>query len=144
VLDHRQLGLSGARGEKIDTARTLLVAEVMADLEDSYPLGRLIEALDIPRANDVSRGDRAQEMLAVWRFYPPEFIAYAYAHPPAWHKLVEPTRWGVGADEVVAFFRGCIETGGNWPSVARLRGRFGRASNHRPDADKAEGQGALL
>jgi hypothetical protein len=144
MLDHRQLGLGSARDEKIDTARMLLVAEVMAELKDSYPFERLIAALDIPSANDVPRYERAAEMMAVREFYSDSFLQLAYRYPPPWHLLIRPPRWGVAGAEVEHYLGSHFEAKGSWPTVDALQVRFGRASNHRPDAAKNEDQGALL
>lgn len=145
-LDFRQIRLGGSRGEKVDTARMLLVAEALYQLAGmpTWPLERLAEIFDIPTTNEVPRIERATEALNVWGHYPREFLEFAYRYPPAWHLLTEPTRWeDVDRDEVVAYFQQCMEQRGSWPTIGALRARFGRTSNHRPEAEKTPGQDQL-
>jgi hypothetical protein len=152
-LDFKQLPLGGTRGERIDTRRALLVAEALADLsrpresdwqQPAHDLDYLCEVLEIPEQNDVPRKVRAAEMLKVWRHYPRQFLEFAFTYPPPWHTLVEPTRWDdVDRDEVVSYFQEQMDKRGAWPSIGALRSRFGRQSNHRPEADKMPGQDQL-
>lgn len=145
-LDFRQIRLSGSRGEKVDTARMLLVAEALEELADGdrWPLARLAEVLDIPATNEVPRSERAREAQQVWRFYSTEFLEFAYRYPPAWHLLVEPTKWPNAEREAVEeFLSAPMQARGTWPTIGALRQHFGRQSNHRPEAAKTPGQESM-
>lgn len=147
-LDFRQLSANGSRAEKVDTARMLLVGEALDEMYDGedgrWPMARLAEVFDIPTANDVPRAERAAEALRVWRYYPAEFREFAFRHPPVWHLIWRPTQWDdADRGEVVSYFQGYIDERGAWPPIDVLQVRFGRQSNHRPDAAKTPGQETL-
>lgn len=140
-LNYTQVNLGGVRAEKIDTRRALLVAEALADFVQARDLNYLCEVLDIPMYNEVSRKTRALEMLAVWEYYPRELIELAFRSPPPWHLLIRPPRWeDVDREEVAAYLLEEVNRRGSWPSIDVMQVRFGRASNHRPDAAKTPGQ----
>lgn len=145
TLELQQLSTHGVRGEKINTARTLLVAEFLAEVEGRWPLERLCEVVEVPQYNDVRRIDRAREMLRVWAYYPRPFLEFAYQYQPPWQLLVRPTAWAdADPEEVVEFLRGEVERRGAWPTVDALFVRFGRQTNHPSAASKTPGQEALI